>query len=325
MNAIVRQRYGGPEELVIRKLPAPEPKPGHIVIEVKAFGVNHAETYMRKGEWGDVAKVSGIECVGLVDSDSDGRLARGQKVAALMGGMGRTINGSYAEFTQVPATNVVPIESDLPWEELAAIPESYATAWTCLHDNLAIAPDQTVLIRGATSALGQAALNIANRVGVRVLATTRNPARAAMLEELGADRILLEGPDLSHQVCKLYPGGIDGALELVGNSTILDSMTMIRRGGRVCLAGFLGGLASIADFNPLLQMPSAIHLSFFASIVFGTPRFPLSEVPLQAMIDRAASGLYKAKPAKVFRFEEIQDAHRLMEANRANGKVVVRL
>ena len=124
MKAIVRQRYGGPEELVIRKLPAPEAKHGQIVIEVKAFGVNHAETYMRKGEWGDVAEVSGIECVGLVESDSDGRFVKGQKVAAMMGGMGRTISGSYAEFTQVPTTNVVPIESDLSWEELAAIPES---------------------------------------------------------------------------------------------------------------------------------------------------------------------------------------------------------
>lgn len=325
MNAIVRQRYGGPEELVIRKLPAPEPKRGHIVIEVKAFGVNHAETYMRKGEWGDVAEVSGIECVGLVDSDSDGQFVRGQKVAAVMGGMGRTINGSYAEFTQVPATNVIPIESELSWEELAAIPESYATAWACLNDNLAIAPNQTVLIRGATSALGQAALNIATGAGVRVLATTRNPDRAAMLEELGAATVLLEGPDLSRQVRKLYPRGIDAALELIGNSTILDSLTMIRRGGRVCLAGFLGGLAPIAVFNPLLQMPSAIHLSFFASIVLGTPGFPLSDVPLQSIIDRVASGLYKAKPAKVFRFDEIQDAHRLMESNRANGKLVVRL
>jgi NADPH2:quinone reductase len=325
MNAIVRERYGSPEQLVIRKRPVPEPKRGHIVIEVKAFGVNHAETYMRKGEWGDVAEVSGIECVGLVDSDSDGRLVKGQKVAAVMGGMGRTINGSYAEYTQVPATNVIPIESDLSWEELAAIPESYATAWACLHDNLAIAPEQTVLIRGATSALGQAALNIAARAGLRVLATTRNPDRAAMLEELGADSILLEDPDLSHQVRKLYPRGIDAALELVGNSTVLDSLTTIRRGGRVCLAGFLGGLAPIAAFNPLLQMPSGVHLSFFASIVFGTPRFPLSDVPLQSIIDRVAAGLYKAKPAKVFRFEEIQDAHRLMESNLANGKLVVRL
>jgi NADPH:quinone reductase len=194
MRAIVRQHYGGPGQLAIQELPEPEPTRGHICIEVKGFGLNHAETYMRKGEWGEVAKVSGIECVGLVQEDLDGRFVAGQKVAALMGGRGRTINGSYAEFTRVPSTNVVPIESELPWEELAAIPESYSTAWACLYANLALAAEQTLLIRGVTSALGQAALNIARYAGVHVLATTRNPGRVPMLEELGAKSVLLEGP-----------------------------------------------------------------------------------------------------------------------------------
>jgi NADPH:quinone reductase-like Zn-dependent oxidoreductase len=91
MRAIVIRQYGGPEQLSIQELPDPEPKSGHVVIEVKAFGVNHAETHMRKGEWAEAAKVSGIECVGLVKADPDGRFAVGQKVAALMGGMGRTL------------------------------------------------------------------------------------------------------------------------------------------------------------------------------------------------------------------------------------------
>src|SRR5260221_10205136 len=132
---------------------------------------------MRKGEWPEIAQVSGIECAGLVKIDPDGRLAKGQKVVALMGGMGRTINGSYAELTSVPATNVVPVETRLSWEALAAIPESYATAWTCLLGNLALRPGQTLVIRGATSALGQAALNIAVQENSRVIATSRNPDR----------------------------------------------------------------------------------------------------------------------------------------------------
>ena len=95
-----------------------------------------------------------------------------------MGGMGRTINGSYAEYTSVPVSNVVAIESELSWAELAAIPESYATAWTCLHRNLELKSGQTLVLRGATSALGQAALNIAAHAGANVIATTRNPDRA---------------------------------------------------------------------------------------------------------------------------------------------------
>jgi threonine dehydrogenase-like Zn-dependent dehydrogenase len=104
---------------------------------------------------------------------------------------------------------------------------------------------------------------------------------------------------------------------------ILDSLAMVRRGGRVCLAGFLGGLSPITSFNPLLQLPSGVHFSFFGSFMFGQPQFPLSEVPWQQIIDRAASGVYQAKPAKVFRFEEIQEARRLIESNQANGKLVI--
>jgi NADPH:quinone reductase len=323
VRAIVRQQFGGPEQLVIQELPAPEPLSGHVVIEVKAFGINHVETYMRKGDWGDVAKVSGIECVGVVKTDTSGKLAAGQKVAAIMGGMGRTINGSYGEYTRVPVSNVVPLKTDLPWEELAAVPEVYATAWTCLNGNLELTAGQTLVIRGATSALGQAALNIAAHIGARVIATTRNRERAAKLKGLGAHRVELDGPDLSRRVREFLPGGIDAVLELVGNSTVLDSMSMLRRSGRLCLAGFLGGLAPISSFNPLLQMPSGIDFSFFGSFVFGAPEFPLSDVPLQTIVDRVAKGAYKAKPVRVFRFEEIQEAHRLMESNQASGKIVV--
>ncbi len=321
MRTIVIQKFGGLDSLVIEELPDPEPKPGHVVIQVKAFGINHAETHMRKGEWAEAAKVSGIECVGLVKSCPDGQFAVGTKVAALMGGLGRTINGSYAEYTRAPATNVVPIETNLPWDELAVIPESYATAWTCLYRNLELAEGQTLVIRGATSALGQAALNIAANAGVHVIATTRSRERFHKLEALGAQRAEIEGPDLSGRIPERKR--IDAVLDLVGNSTILDSLSLVRRGGRVCLAGFLGGLDPLTSFNPLLQMPSGVHFSFFGSFVFGTPDFPLSDVPLQAIVDQAAAGRYQAKPARTFRFDDIREAHRAMESNQANGKLVV--
>ena len=322
MKAIIIEQYGGPEKLAIQNLPDPEPKPGNVVIAVKAFGINHAETHMRKGEWAEAAKVSGIECVGVVKACPGGEFNAGQKVAAFMGGMGRTINGSYAEYTSVPVSNVLAIESELSWAELAAIPESYATAWTCLHRNLELKSGQALVLRGATSALGQAALNIAAHAGANVIATTRNPDRAQKLTALGARRVELERPDLSRHVAEKR---VDAVLDLVGNSTILDSMAMVRRGGRVCLAGFLGGLAPVASFNPLLEMPSGVQFSFFGSFVFGALEFPVSDVPFQEIVDRVAAGEYQANPARVFRFEEIQDAHRLMESNQANGKIVVSL
>jgi NADPH2:quinone reductase len=291
---------------------------------VKAFGINHAETHMRKGEWAEAATVSGIECVGLVKSCPGGEFAVGTKVAAFMGGLGRTVNGSYAEYTCPPATNVVAIKTDLPWENFAGIPESYATAWTCLLRNLEIAKGQTLLIRGATSALGRAAINIAADVGAHIIATTRKKARFEALKELGAHRVEIEGgPDLSERIAE--GKRIDAVLDLVGNTTFMDSLRVLRRGGRMCLAGWLGGLDPVNSFNPLLQMPSGVYFTFFGSFVFGTPGFPVSDVPLQAIVDKAAAGIYKAKPARVFQFDEIREAHEAMESNQANGKMVVRI
>jgi NADPH:quinone reductase len=321
MRAILRTQFGGPEVLVIREIPKPEPKPGHVVIEVKAFGLNHAELHMRKGEWAEIADVSGIECVGMVNSCPGGEFPVGAKVAALMGGLGRTISGSYAEYTRAPVSNVALIEADLPWAELAVIPETYATAWTCLFRNLAIERDQLLVIRGATSSFGQAALKMAVNAGARVIATTRNRERFSLLEKLGAARCEMERPDLSKHI--LEAKKIDAVLDLVGNSVMLDSLAMLRRGGRSCLAGWLGGIDPIPDFNPLLQMASGVYLTFFGSFVFGTPGFPLSDVPLRQIAADAAAGRLDIKPVRVFRFEEIQEAHRVMEANQAGGKLVV--
>lgn len=321
MQAIVIEQYGPVEGLVYRELPEPEPLVGHVVIEVKAFGINHAEMHMRRGEWAESAPVSGIECVGIVKSCPGGEFRPGQKVAALMGGLGRTVNGSYAQFTRARADNVAAIESELPWEELAALPESYATAWTCLFRNLDLKKGQTLLVRGATSSFGQAAVNLAVNAGARVIATTRNTERFGLLRALGAQRVEQEGAALSARLDE--SGRVDAVLDLVGNSTLLDSMAIARRGGRVCLAGFLGGLAPVPDFNPLLQMPSGVHFSFFGSFVFGSPQFPLGDVPLQAIAADVARGRYQARPSRVFGFGEIHEAHRVMEANQANGKMVV--
>src|SRR5262249_16776535 len=157
--------FGGPDNLVYRDLPEPEPMPGHVVIEIKAFGVNHAEMHMRRGEWAEAAKVSGIECVGRVKACPGGEFPIGAKVAALMGGLGRSITGSYAEYTRAPVSNVALIESDLPWAEMAAIPETFATAWTCLFRNLELAKGESLVIRGGTSSFGQAAIKLAVNAG----------------------------------------------------------------------------------------------------------------------------------------------------------------
>lgn len=148
MRAIVLDGFGGLNVLTHAEIPKPLPVIGEVVIRVKGFGINHAEMHMRRGEWAEAAEVSGIECVGVVDACPGGEFPIGAKVAALMGGLGRTVNGSYAEFTRVRAENVALVESDLPWGQLATLPETYATAWTCLFRNLKVSAGQTVVIRG---------------------------------------------------------------------------------------------------------------------------------------------------------------------------------
>ena len=192
MKAIVISSYGGPEVLTVTELPDPVPAADEVLIAVRAFGLNHAEAYMRSGAMGEVAQVTGIECAGTVVADPGGRLAEGTAVVAILGGMGRTRNGSYAELVTVPASNVVQVSTSLPWTDLVALPEVYATAWAGLRQNLDLQPGQTVLIRGATSALGQAAVNIAAEQGATVIATTRRPDRAALLERIGAKTVLID-------------------------------------------------------------------------------------------------------------------------------------
>jgi NADPH:quinone reductase-like Zn-dependent oxidoreductase len=304
--------------LQIQELPDPVPADDEVLIRVKAFGLNHADTYMRSGVWPFGIPVLGIEAAGTIERDPTGRLAPGTTVVAIVGGMARTRNGSYAELVAVPASNVIPVETTLDWPDLAAIPEVYATAWVALRDNLALESGQSVLIRGATSSVGRAAINIARDLGATVIASTRNPARVELLRELGADDVVIEDGELAGKV------RVDAVLDLVGNIVLRDSLQVVRPKGRVCQIGFLGGLEPVADFNPLMDIPSGVQLSTFASaFVLGDAEFPTTDVPLQEIVTKAEQGDYSAKPARVFGFDQIVEAHRLMDAGEPGGKLVV--
>jgi NADPH:quinone reductase len=323
MRAMVITEPGGPEVLQIQEVPDPVPGDGEVLIRVRALGINSAETHMRKGEWPEATPISGIEAVGTVVTDPSGALAGGSTVLTIMGGLGRTRNGSYAEYTVAPASNVAPIETSLGWADLAAVPESYATAWLALHRSLGLATGQSLLVRGATSALGQAAVNIASDLGARVIATTRRADRAALLRSLGAESVVTETGSIAAEVRSLLPGGADRVLDLVGNSVLRDSLQAVGRTGQVCQAGFLGGLGPVADFQPVFDLPSGVQFSFFGSFEVGTEAYPMSAIPFQEIVRKAEAGVYQAKPARVFPFEEIPEAQRVMEASQAGGKLVV--
>lgn len=326
MKAIVLEKFGAPESLVFKEVEKPAPEQGFALIRVMAFGLNHAEMHMRKGEWAEWMPIIGVECVGVVEACPGGEFAPGTPVAAAMGGLGRTINGSYAEYTNARVSCVISLGSagpPLPWDQLAALPVTYCTAWSCLFRNLEIQPHQTLLIRGATSALGKAAINLAVAQGVKVTATTRNMARKKELEDMGVTRVEKEAYGFDKQLDLKFEDKFDACLNLVGNSVLLETLPLVRRGGRLCHAGWLGGLAPISEFNPLLQMPSDVHLSLFASPHFGTPGFPLNDVPLAEIVKMVADGRFNAAPWRVFKFEQIHEAHGIIDADSARGKIVV--
>ena len=129
---------------------------------------------------------------------------------------------------------------------------------------------------------------------------------------------------MADDVKALAPDGLDAVLDLVGTSTLLESLQLARRGGRVCMAGFVGGGGAIERFDPLAHLPSGRQLSFFASaFVYGTSAYPLSDVPLQHIVDLVEAGAVDAKPARQFAFDEIRRVHELLDAQAAGGKMVV--
>src|SRR5213596_3140585 len=175
MRAVLLDAPGPPEALRIRELPVPKPRPGWVLIRVKAFGINRSELHTRLGLAHDVTfpRVLGIEATGVVASAPGGEFEAGRQVATMMGGMGRTFDGGYAEFTCVPAAQVIPFRSDLDWATLGAIPEMLQTAHGSLTVGLDAQPGQTLLIRGGTSSVGMATAILAKDRGLTVLSTTR--------------------------------------------------------------------------------------------------------------------------------------------------------
>jgi NADPH:quinone reductase-like Zn-dependent oxidoreductase len=311
---------GGPEVLQIENLPVPTPSPGQVLIRVKAFGLNRSELFTRQGHSPGVTfpRVLGIEAVGLVEDAPAGEFRKGQIVATAMGGMGRQFDGGYAEFTCVPATQVQAIETDLPWETLGGLPEMLQTAWGALFKALRLGAGERLLIRGGTTSVGLAAAAIARRHGAIVAATTRQPDRQQLLLSCGAQLTQIDTGTVSDDIRKLFDGGADKVLELVGTATLKDSLRCVRSGGVVCMAGMVGDRWTVDAFEPMEWIRSGSCLTTYT----GTAE-DFMTTPLQGLVDDIASGALHMRLWRTFDLAEISEAHRCMEQNRALGKIVV--
>jgi NADPH:quinone reductase len=326
MRAVVLSQPGGPENLVLTTLPLPQSRPGWVRIAVRAFGLNRSELHTRLGLSQGVTfpRVLGIEAVGMIDElhaddqgDRDGSLTRGQQVATVLGGMGRVFDGGYAEYVVVPRQQVIPFNSTLPWAVLGAVPETLQTAQGSLSIGLDLQPGQTLLIRGGTSALGLAAATLAKDRGATVLATTRQPERAAALRAHGVDHVIVDDGQVARAVRAVVPEGVDAALELVGTPTLPDTLRATRVHGTVCFTGMLSNRWTVDEFYPIDYIPRGVRLTAYAG---GADDLPAPV--LQTYLDRLAAGSLAIGPLRTYTLDDIPRAHADLEHNRVFGKLV---
>lgn len=313
MKAVVLRDITPGDQVNLEEIEIPKVQPGWVLVKIRAFGMNHSEQILRLSEiQADYIKkpvIPGIECVGEIFDPSDSHLKIGQKVISFMGGMGRSFNGSYAEYALLPIQQVFTIESDLPWDRLAAVPETYYTAWGSLFQSLHLQQSDTLLIRGGTSGLGYASIQLAKALGCKVIATTHRTDKLPLLAQ--ADEAVLDTGVLTGKI-----SGVTKALELVGSSTLRDTLTAVEIGAVVCNTGVLGGVYALNGFDPIKEIPNGVYLTGF-----------FSNYPTQKSVDDIFDFFnhHNLQPqiGQTFNFSDIRSACIAADAGTVNGKIVV--
>ncbi|KAH8649728.1 quinone reductase [Tricladium varicosporioides] len=317
MKAAVIYEAGGPEVLRLETRPVPKPTAGEVLIRIKASGLNRSELFTRQGHSADAVKfprILGIECTGIVEECPGAELPEGAIVATCMGGLGRAFDGGYAEYTVVPCNNVQVIKTEIEWEIMGALPEMLQTAWGSLFKSLKLQHGDRLLVRGGTSSIGLAATAIAKSHGAFVASTTRSQDREKMLKEGGADEVFIDDGAIARQVERKF----DKVLELVGTTSLQDSLQCVKVGGTVCMTGIVGNKWTFDQFSPMESIPTGVNLTTYA----GGPE-DFMATPLEDLARQVKNGQLKIKIGKVFKLDEIVEAHHLMESNTAGGKIVI--
>ncbi|GFF39968.1 zeta-crystallin [Aspergillus udagawae] len=324
MKAIILHTPGPPDTLKLTHHPIPIPKPGELRIRIKAFGLNRCDLLTRQGHHPiTYPRIPGIEAVGIVDTAPglEHIFPLGSIVATAMGGMGTVFDGGYAEYTCVPAgqTQLLRPKTTLPWEILGAIPVMVPTAWGALIRSLGLRAQERLLIRGGSTSVGLAAAAIAKVHGAYVASTTRMKERETMLLENGVDRVWIDDGAVAEQIRAAGSGAYyDKVLELVGAATLADSLRCVKKGGIVSLVGRLCENGDLETVDLMELIPSGIKLTVYR----GTSEDFMS-TPLDAILRLVEQGSLKFKIGQVLRMEQIVEAHRCMEENKAEGKIVI--
>ena len=313
MKAVVFKDITNSDDITLFDIEKPKARKGWPLVKILGFGMNHSELVLRvneiRADYINKPIVPGIECVGVIEESLDDGFKAGDKVCSMMGGMGRNYNGSYEEYAILPINKLFHVHSDLDIKHLAAIPETFYTAWGSLFECLKLESKDTLLVRGATSALGYASMQIAKALGCRVIGTTHKKEKMHFITDLGFEAILdsdgkIAGRIYAHKV-----------LELIGPKTLRDSLRCCYRGGIVCNTGILGGEYFLNGFDPIKEIPNGVYLTGFFS------NYPTQEAvdSLLAFIDE-----HNLKPfiGASYKFNDIKLAIKAQEKG-IDGKIVV--
>ncbi|MFT8411694.1 MAG: zinc-binding dehydrogenase [Schleiferilactobacillus perolens] len=317
MKAIVVSHPGGPEVLEYVDVPTPSVKPGWTRVKVRGFGINHSEIFTREGESPSVKfpRILGIEAVGTIDeTTAPDKFHPGQKVISIMGEMGRAFDGGYAEYVLLPNDQIYPIETTLSWADLAAVPETYYTAWGIVR-SLQIRTGDRILIRAATSGVGVAVYKLIQALTRHndIVGTTRSVKKRPLLEKVGMNQIIVT-PDALKLPADTKP--FDKIVDLIGPASTRDSLRHLNQFGIANVTGELGGVWYLQDFDPITDIPNDRYLTGFSSA-------DVSARVLQEMITFIEERHIDVSPIKTFPLSETRQAHEFLASSHGFGKVVV--
>jgi NADPH:quinone reductase-like Zn-dependent oxidoreductase len=340
MKAVVFNQHGGPEVLQYVDVPDPRPGPGEVLIEVKATSINHIDIFLRRGMPGikvPLPKIVGSDAAGIIRE-------LGRDVSGLMPGQRVTINpgitcghcefcsagfgsqcvswamvgehrdGAYAEFVVVPAHIVLQIPDHISFEEAAAAPLVFLTAWSMMVGKGNIRPGEDVLILGAGAGVGTAAIQIAKLVGCRVFATASNAEKLQRAKELGADFLINYTTEEFDKTIRDLTNkrGVDIVVDYIGADTWVRSLRSARRGGRVLTCGATTGFAPQTDLR---------HIFFRQVQVLGSTMGSHREfLDVMKCVFR---GQLKPVIDRVLPLPEAGKGHELIEQRAVFGKIVL--
>lgn len=327
MKALRIHEFGGPEVLRWEEIPDPKPGPGQVLLEIKAASINHLDIWVRKGLPGiQLPRILGCDAAGLAEGK---RVllnpayacgvcefcSRGDMSMCMQYGIwGEHTDGTDAQFIAVPRTSLIPIPDSMSFEEAAAAPLAFVTAWRMMISRGRLEPAEDVLIWSAGAGVGTVCLQLAIQAGARVIATASTDDKCERLRALGADVVLNHArEDVVKRVKDLTARrGVDLVVDYIGKDTWAKSLALARRGGRIVTCGATSGHDPAEDLR---------HIFYRQLEVIGCTMGNNQE--LQAALKLFFAGKLKPVVDRILPMKEAAEAHRLIESRKVFGKLVL--